>query len=272
MRLRQMVALLFAAVAFAGPPGFVELDIGGERNSSVPLVENSILLLPNFLSSAECDLLAGAAEGEIDDATSDDGRTSASLERVTVDDLDDASPVHGLSRDIFARVLGLMEQHLPESARALFGVTHPIGLAGMELSFSTDEPAINRYSKGGVDTNFNPHRDAFALTVNVLLSDPGAHFEGGGTRFWREQSGCGGAASAVAVGSGSGAADEPSCAGGDGSDSLGEPGARASSVLTIRPPRGTLVLFNGRVLHAGLPVTAGRRFLFVGSFDLEPRS
>ena len=35
----------------------------------------------------------------------------------------------------------------------------------------------------------------------------------------------------------------------------------------LRPPAGTALLFGGDVTHAGLPVTAGERAVFVASFS-----
>ena len=40
----------------------------------------------------------------------------------------------------------------------------------------------------------------------------------------------------------------------------------------LAPPAGTAIIFGGNVTHAGLPVTAGTRHLFVMSFSLRPRA
>jgi len=50
------------------------------------------------------------------------------------------------------------------------------------FSFSSLEPAVNRYSAGGA---FEAHQDEYGLTVNILLSEPGA-FTGGGTGFYTQ--------------------------------------------------------------------------------------
>ena len=41
----------------------------------------------------------------------------------------------------------------------------------LQMAFSINEPAINRYDEGGA---FNRHVDRAPFTINVLLSEPGA--------------------------------------------------------------------------------------------------
>ena len=95
---------------------------------------------------------------------------------------------------------------------------------------------------------FEPHEDGHELTVLVPLTSPrdddggdgcrppdGDGFEGGGTGFWAE------GVDAEEV-------DEPS--------------------VVLRPPAGTALLWRGHVMHAALPVTRGRRYAFVCSFNL----
>ena len=48
-------------------------------------------------------------------------------------------------------------------------------------------------------------------------------------------------------------------------DSLGHRVEAPAAVL--RPPAGTALLFGGHVTHAGMPVTAGERAVFVASFS-----
>jgi hypothetical protein len=101
------------------------------------------------------------------------------------------------------------------------------------LRFTHNEPAVNLYRVGGA---FEPHRDLQALTVLVPLVGSES-FEGGGTAFWSHS-----AASPQGV-----EATPPS--------------------LVLTPPRGTALLFGGDLMHAGLPVSAGERGVFVASFS-----
>jgi hypothetical protein len=104
-------------------------------------------------------------------------------------------------------------------------------LATQHFKFSESEPTINRYTAGG---RFIPHRDALALTVNVLLSDT---FTGGGTQFWEE----------------------------------GVKEDVKSPTLCLLPRTGVGIVFNGTVLHAGRAVTGGVRHLLVASFSVVER-
>ena len=113
-------------------------------------------------------------------------------------------------------------------------------LAEQDYIFSETEPSINRYTNGG---KFPLHRDALALTVNVLLSD---EFTGGGTSIWEEM---------------------------NGSSEESEEEAKEPT-LTVLPKVGVGVIFNGTVKHAGRSTEGGVRHLLVASFsmkDYQPR-
>merc|ERR1712032_399796 len=86
--------------------------------------------------------------------------------------------------------------------------------------------------KGG---EFRPHRDRFAITVYVTLSEDDA-YAGGGTAFWPQ---------------------DPE------SEENPEP------VCSLRTCQGGAVIFNGDIQHSGLLVESGVRHLFVASFHLE---
>mmetsp|Transcript_158831 Transcript_158831/g.509218 ORF Transcript_158831/g.509218 Transcript_158831/m.509218 type:complete len:182 (-) Transcript_158831:13-558(-) len=142
-----------------------------------------------------------------------------------------SSEAQELSRSILHdRVLPFLEKQLPCVAEGLFGQAS--GLGDMAFSFSPKEPAVNRYEVGG---EFKVHCDAYSVTVNVLLSDPG-DFIGGGTAFWPQD---------VA-----------------GTEDDGD------EMLLLRPRQGTGVLFNGSVMHSGRQVESGLRHLYVASFHL----
>ena len=127
------------------------------------------------------------------------------------------------------------------------------------------EPTVNRYTSGGC---FPKHQDESWMSVLCLLDDQG--FEGGGTDFWVEH---------------------PT----EGADTGGEkkhdhpalrlhPG-RVNSlahrctdcILVCRtdcgvlPAPGVGVVFHGRMFHAGVAVAAGTRYLLVASFRPKPK-
>ena len=103
-----------------------------------------------------------------------------------------------------------------------------------ELSFSSREPAVNIYTQGG---EFRPHSDGHKLTILIPLSSPD-DFTGGGTAFWSQDSGH--------------RVDPPS--------------------LTLKPGRGSPMLFVGHVVHSGVAVEEGERVVFVASFNRVARS
>ena len=103
-----------------------------------------------------------------------------------------------------------------------------------ELSFSSREPAVNIYTQGG---EFRPHSDGHKLTILIPLSSPD-DFTGGGTAFWSQDSGH--------------RVDPPS--------------------LTLKPGRGSPMLFVGHVVHSGVAVEEGERVVFVASFNRAARS
>lgn len=98
------------------------------------------------------------------------------------------------------------------------------------LQFSSREPAVNVYTKGG---SFRPHEDGQQLTVLISLSHP-TEFEGGGTAFWSQ-------------------------------DSRGHRVEDPS--LIIAPNAGTVMIFRGDVTHSGVQINNGRRQVFVASFS-----
>ena len=99
-----------------------------------------------------------------------------------------------------------------------------------ELEWSEGEPAINVYTAGG---RFGAHKDHQALTVLIPLTAPD-EFAGGGTGFWTAE----------------------------------QRGHRVEGPsVVLRPEAGSAMLFGGKVTHAGLEITSGRRVVFVASFS-----
>lgn len=207
---------------------------------SSPFVHNSILMVPDMLTSEECASLmqtvdshleAGGAWRGQDEAylPGTEADKEAALKRVWISDLEEDTQEFTASI-ITDRVLPIFEQQLPDVAIELFGRSSD--LAEMEFTFSPGEPAINRYTKGG---EFKRHRDRFSLTVYVTLSEESAYV-GGGTAFW---------------------AQDPESEDSD------------EHTAVVRASQGGAVIFNGDVQHSGLPVESGIRHLFVASFHLE---
>eukprot|EP01051_Picozoa_sp_SAG22_P003860 SAG22_NODE_195_length_15606_cov_21.340878_3_plen_359_part_00 len=124
--------------------------------------------------------------------------------------------------------------------------TPGVPLAELEYRYSSQEPAINRYTTGNF---FQPHADHQALTLNVLLQEEGDAFEGGGTAFWRE---CG-STEKFAHRSEHAELDD---------------GGEHAPTLCLRPTAGVGVVFNGKVKHAGRAVTAGVRHVLVASLSM----
>ena len=134
---------------------------------------------------------------------------------------------------IFRRVLARIDEQLPSLVTTLFdaGGASEYSLAARHaaggLEFANREPAVNIYTTGG---QFPAHKDYHALTMLLSLSPP-TSFTGGGTGFWR------------------------------GDDAVGEPAA------LLRPEPGTVLLWGGDVMHAGMQVESGTRCVYVASFS-----
>ena len=141
-----------------------------------------------------------------------------------------------IGEKIFRRVLGFVDEQFPSLVQDSFGAGKGASAsllemyAADELEFATHEPAVNVYGAGG---EFEPHKDYQGLTMLVALSAPDT-FSGGGTGFWSHEA---------------------------SADELEE------STLLLKPPRGSVILFGGQVMHAGIAVEAGSRLVFVGSFS-----
>eukprot|EP00434_Breviolum_minutum_P010015 symbB.v1.2.008833.t1/scaffold556.1/size187764/4 len=117
----------------------------------------------------------------------------------------------------------------------LFGTSQ---LKDLKAFYSPGEPAVNRYIAGGA---IAPHIDREQLTLNVVLSEPGA-FHGGGTAFWPQKT----------------------------VDSAPEESTPEveDDVVILRPLQGTAIIFNGQVTHAGRAVTEGIRHAYAALAEL----
>jgi predicted Fe-S protein YdhL (DUF1289 family) len=147
------------------------------------------------------------------------------------------SDIDGVLNGILARVCELLDSEHRPMIDNLFGEDSSLHTLfhSDELAFSSREPAVNVYTKGG---SFRPHQDGQKLTVLIPLSSIN-EFEGGGTAFWS-------------------------------SDSRGHRVEGAS--IELRPDCGTVILFVGHVTHAGVAVEDGDRIVFVASFSPKATS
>lgn len=221
---------------------------------------NSVLLVPDMLSKAECELLLQAAEagaamgaGRLRPGTFKQDPWKAiqrlaakrglwslqqfePLERMPMCDL--SAEAQELSTTLLRdRLLPFLEQHLPAVTQELFGRSSD--LRTLRFSFSPHEPAINRYTSGG---KFRVHTDDRSVTLYVLLSDVD-DFTGGGTAFWCQ---------------------------GRRPEDVRDTKDELEEELLLLPGRGMGVIFNGNISHAGKVVKSGTRYLYVASFDLQP--
>ena len=231
---------------------------------SVAVQHNSVLLVPALLSDEECVQL-------IDDVercyAADSKHNRAKLRhRMLIPQLSEASQ-QLFDKVLRERVLPLVSKELPSvedyiwERSKMFDRCSTERVAAQPLSslpwrYSQYEPAINRYKEGG---DFPIHVDGHALTVNILLNQPGA-FSGGGTAFWcepRDGQPVPSRSRSVALRAGASPITAPKC-----------PSKEVEATLALQPTHGTGVLFSGTVQHAGLPVCAGVRYLLVASFSI----
>lgn len=158
---------------------------------------------------------------------------AASTKTPCADSLD--AETDQLCQCLLRRAVQMTDKEFPSLVHDLFGGPIAPLFEADNLTFSSREPAVNLYTKGG---QFLAHEDGQKLTVLIPLSSS-ERFTGGGTAFWAP-------------------------------DSRGHRVEPPSTVL--RPPAGTMVLFAGHVPHAGLPLDDGERVVFVASFSRKPRS
>jgi len=220
----------------------------------------AIIMVPNLVSAAECEALESAGRTVVNEqypSSSAPGLVRLPLktarnQRRAADAAARAGKAcqpsltstedHRLAATILLRVLQFVDTELATLVRSEFHAP-PIlpqeaprpGLVELygarELEYAPREPAVNIYAPGGT---FAPHKDYQALTVLVTLSSPDC-FRGGGTGFWSRA---------------------------DSADDL-----TPTPSLVMRPPRGSVLLFGGGLMHSGLELETGSRAVFVASFS-----
>eukprot|EP00614_Pseudopedinella_elastica_P006292 CAMPEP_0172607960 /NCGR_PEP_ID=MMETSP1068-20121228/28078_1 /TAXON_ID=35684 /ORGANISM="Pseudopedinella elastica, Strain CCMP716" /LENGTH=301 /DNA_ID=CAMNT_0013411093 /DNA_START=155 /DNA_END=1060 /DNA_ORIENTATION=- len=235
-------------------------DIGCDLPVAESLVQGTaVIVVPKIATTAECaqfvDLCTRAAEVHREQREAADLPSKAIARLPTVaahqrareagTPCAEAIPKDSdaIASTILERAIDFIDDNLPELVKRLFATAATGDGGGSSgrlllgdlyragrLEFSSREPAINVYWKGG---EFLAHKDHQAITVLIPLSS-NHDFRGGGTGFW-------------------------------GQDSRGH---RAEGpALVLRPDAGTAMLFGGHVTHAGIPVEEGTRVVFVASFS-----
>mmetsp|Transcript_4830 Transcript_4830/g.12132 ORF Transcript_4830/g.12132 Transcript_4830/m.12132 type:complete len:287 (-) Transcript_4830:433-1293(-) len=217
----------------------------------------SVIEIKNIVTQEECMRLVDACVKAAEDAATPQTRESdkagivriptiAAAKRAAVTQTPCGDP---LPRDIdlamqtiLRRTTEFIDEGLPSVISTLFETKDDTSssltnlLTSERLKYSSREPAVNVYTKGG---EFLAHKDAQALTVLIPLSCPGRDYSGGGTAFWSQD------ARGHRV-------EDPS--------------------LIRRPLGGTAMIFGGCVTHAGVSVESGSRVVFVASFSPQPHA
>lgn len=261
-----------AAAAATAKVSFSEVAIERGESSSNNKMEGktigerikfgeSLLEIQDIVTQEECTRLVTACLNAAEEATPTRQLdkpglvrlpTIAAAERAAVTQTPCADPlpleVDQVLERILRRVMEYIDVELPSMSSTLFATntekattttttidsssTLKSLVTNNQLKFSSREPAINIYTKGG---EFLAHKDAQALTVLIPLSCPEqGHFSGGGTAFWSQDA----------------------------------RGHRVEGPSLIRKPRsGTALLFGGCVTHAGVSLVSGTRVVFVASFS-----
>jgi len=212
---------------------------------------HAVYTLPSFASAMECDALLAEA-GRLMECYSPPVNEMPGRARLSLNDFK-------LKDVLLRRLLALVEESMPALAMMQFGQTK--GLQLLPIHFSSGEPAVNVYTPAQRGGGFKPHTDNLDLTILIPLSPPGA-FEGGGTAFW----------------AGDHIADCATCKQRDCQCPPAYPPVDDEDDertlphdYVLRPPAGTALVFSGDITHAGLPVSAGTRRMFVMSFGLRPK-
>lgn len=217
----------------------IRLSAKAELNTSL---FSTVLVLPGALEKGVCESLIEAADLSAPSSISQTGTAGTSADgtrvRVPLANLHNTTAAAAMQKLLHEHILPFFERR-PELSESLFGLSR--GLGAMRTTWGNGEPAVNRYLPGG---EFPEHVDHETLTVLTQLSPDGS-FTGGGTVFWPEEEN-------------------------DANTRGFRPPVRTEENQTIvNLPRGEVLLFNGELSHAGLPIQSGVRHVLVGSFNLK---
>ena len=213
----------------------------GAGASSAVVENRSVICIPDFATVAECEQLVAesirAEERQLQNPlTSNPTRLRFMVRGGKLSNNQRAVPldlsIQALAEALVRRAVSLVQTELPTLAAALDLIACP---DNTKMAYSEGEPALNLYYGPGGD--FKPHQDMQALTLLLPLSTHGLDYEGGGTLFFSH----------------------------DVELSKARSG-EAPPIRLLHPPAGAALLWAGTLVHAGAPVTAGRRLVLVASF------
>ena len=229
---------------------FISSEASTSTIAEAVACSTSVLLFKTLATPAECEQLAAEAaaiaEREPGEFTGGCRGTLSARTRLHVPVRLSAAG-QALCDALLLRALALLDAQLPGLLPSLFGsalVGAETCMRNAELTFSTEEPAINVYTDGGA---FRKHADKQSLTILVPLSEPASEFTGGGTAFWAD------------VDRDSNRARHE--------DSDDDEEKESPPVLLVAPPAGSAIVFGGELTHAGQPVASGKRCILVASFS-----
>lgn len=192
------------------------------------------------LAAATCAAFVAAAESH---ASEHSGWSRGRHQQYPTTDL----PLSHL--DLSKPAVAAVSRALRDAVLPAFARAFP-SLAGLGLY--VDDAFVAKYGEaGGAQRQLNFHSDGTPLSFICTLAPPSA---GGGTLF----------RAAMPIGEVGGIHSGDSTAGHSGAE-LDAHAVTSSSALALAPRRGDCLIFaGGALLHGGVPVTAGVRYLLIG--------
>lgn len=240
----------------------------GDGDPTMAILRNKIVVLPNLLTLEECKCLVVdteriLAENKAQNVRGCDKESWALYSKFS-----------SKSQKIMERVLGttvlkFLDRQMPNVSNQIFhrNVNDGLDVAtpsstqqtkmppklpvpkGKSMQFYWDDPVAIKYDAG--NRYLAPHEDMRELTIVVPLNPlEGFPLVGGGTRFWMQQD---------AVTS----TTTTTISEIDDGDDNGE------IYVSLQPPAGTGILFNGDITHSGIGFQEGTRFVLMTSITLD---
>lgn len=205
-----------------------------EVDTSNQLLHNTLIVLPDLLSTEECEMLVQDAERILEEKKRNNIGKGVKTESWTIYSSFESRCQKVMKRILENVVLDFIEARLPQVDRLLFR-DHKVIPKGMPMEYYWDDPVVIKYKAGNM---LAPHTDDRDLTIVVPLN-PLRDFplDGGGTRFWIEGT-------------------TPELADDD-------------SGVSLQPKCGSGILFNGNITHSGNSVVEGTRFVLMTSITLD---
>ena len=201
-------------------------------------LHNTVLVLPELLSAAECELLKQEAQRVLN-LTEKTGQCQGKETWALGSKFSPEGQIvleKLLQRRAFSFLQGYLPGMLPPSDRSN-GRKHSLTPSGEDLKDIWDEAVVIKYLPGN---RLAPHEDLRPLTLVVPLEHP---TDGGGTTFWLQDS-------------------LPRFV--DETTQM-----ESSNGVTLKPPPGSGIIFNGDITHSGASVHKGTRWILMTSLSVE---